>query len=167
MYGTRPVDSLMQFLRLSPFWDVTRWWLAFVYRHKEAAYRWRVRQFSHFKWDWYVVSKRRQTTTKSCVASQKSDGLNYSAAEAWNLAIQFRHYVNTFIKCKRSVGTVSWARHLRFVSRQIINTTTRQLLVNINKYSDNEKLLSYIWLVWHIRYKMYRPTSKNFFTKIN
>ena len=51
------------------------------------------------RWDWYVVSKRRkeiinmlsrnvgkQLPIYSTVTSQKSEGLNYTAAEAWNLA---------------------------------------------------------------------------------
>ena len=73
------------------FWDITRRRVLIAYRRFETTY-WSHLQRSRIIWRWdrYVVPKRRWTiTTRRRVISQKSAHLINIAAKAWNLNCSF------------------------------------------------------------------------------
>jgi hypothetical protein len=75
-------------MRFSLFWDVTRRRLAFIYRRFGTNYPSHLQVSSSFwRWDRYVVPKRRLISTNlRRVKCQKSEDLVLTAAEAWNRA---------------------------------------------------------------------------------
>ena len=86
-----PFQFIFHLMRSAIFWDITRRHVVIIYRSFGTTFRFHLQGsgsllglLDPWRWDRYVVPKRRyRTTIQRCVISQKSSYLINIAAEAW------------------------------------------------------------------------------------